>query len=306
VTKGPLLIPLPGNRAFARAVAAALPAQVGRAAFRRFPDGESLVRVVCDVRDRDVAFVASLVHPDTKLVRLTLAAGTARDLGARSVGLIAPYLAYLRQDAQFRPGEGVSARHVAALLSGTFDWLVTVDPHLHRISALTDVFAIPAQAVDSAPALAAWVRDNVASPVVVSPDEEGGPRAEAVAKAAGAPHLVLRKTRHGDHHVEIAAKGLRGLRRRTPVLVDDIVSTAGTMAESAVLLRHEGLGEPVCLAVHALFVRGATERLRAAGVGRVVSCNTVRHPTNAIDVAPLVAAAAGDGVRNLGHSLGKR
>ena len=291
----PLLIPLPGNYGFAKRLAAWLGAELGAAEFRRFPDGESLVRIATPVAGRSVAFVCTLARPDSKTVRLLLAAGAARDEGAVRVGLVAPYLAYMRQDSRFRPGESVSARHFARTLSATFDWLVTVDPHLHRLAGLDDVYRVPARSVRSAPVLAEWVRRNVVSPLVVGPDEESSPLVEGVAAAVDAPWVAARKVRRGDHDVEVSVPELAQWRGRTPVVVDDIVSTGSTMVQAAERLHAAGFATPICLAVHAIFAGDAAARLRAAGYSRVLTCNTVRHETNAMDVTESVA----DAVREL-------
>ncbi|WP_231973447.1 ribose-phosphate pyrophosphokinase-like domain-containing protein [Variovorax sp. HW608] len=117
----PLLLALQGNDPMAGRLTAALSAEAGAAIVRRFPDGESYVRVESAVQGRQVAVVRTLDRPDDKLVSLLLLAAAARESGAASVGLIAPYLAYKRQDVRFRPGETVSARHLAAWLSSGID-----------------------------------------------------------------------------------------------------------------------------------------------------------------------------------------
>ncbi len=262
---------------------------------RRFPDGETYVRVRTPVRGRDVVVVCALDRADVRTVPLLLLAATARDLGARRVGLVAPYLGYMRQDARFGAGEGVTSAYFARLLSDAFDWLATVDPHLHRYSTLDAVYAIPAATVTAVPKIAAWIARSVSRPVIVGPDEESAQWAGAVAAAARLPCVVLAKIRRGDREVEISAPdGLRW-RDHTPVLVDDIISTGGTMTATARELRRARFPQPVCVGVHAVFADGADAALRRAGVARVVTCNTIAHPSNAIDVRDVLA----DGVRAL-------
>src|SRR6478672_10516794 len=147
----PLLIALPGNEDLATRIAKAMGAELGRAEFRHFPDGETYLRFLSDVSNREVVLVATLYRPDEKFLPLLFAAATARELGASRVGLIAPYLAYMRQDRRFHAGEAQAARVFAQEISRIADWLVTVDPHLHRIHALSDVYTIPASAVHAAP-----------------------------------------------------------------------------------------------------------------------------------------------------------
>jgi len=286
-----LLLPFPGCDAFAARLVARGAGRLVVAQLRSFPDGETHVRLRDDVTGGDVAIVASLDRPDEKLARLLLLAATARDLGARRVGLVAPYLAYLRQDARFEPGDGITSVYFARLLSAAFDWLVTVDPHLHRWPTLAAIYSIPTSVAPAAPAIAAWIRAEVAGPLVIGPDAESEPWARGVAAAAGAPHAVASKVRHGDRDVEVELPDLARWRGRTPVIVDDIASTARTQAAVVRRLRSDGWAPPVCIAVHALFSGDAEATLRAAGAGRIATCDTVVHPTNAIDVSGAVAAA---------------
>jgi ribose-phosphate pyrophosphokinase len=259
-----------------------------------FPDGECRVRVEAPLAGEDVVMVCTLDRPDPKLLPLLFAVQAARDRGARRVRLVAPYLCYMRQDRAFHPGEAVSAQIVARLLDREIDGLVTVDPHLHRIPRLDTLYDIPTRVVRAAPLVAAWIRAHVHDPVIVGPDEESAQWAEEVARGAGAPSTVLRKVRRDDRDVEVSIPELDQWPGRTPVLVDDIVSTAHTLAAAAAHLLAVGAPAPVCVIVHALFAPGADTVLHASGVARVVSCNTVPHATNALDVTGAVAQALTD------------
>ncbi len=287
----PLLLALPGSEAIAGSLAAALAAEYGHSEIRQFPDGETYLRLDADIKARDVIIVCSLDRPDPKFLPLIFMAETARELGARSVGLICPYLAYMRQDTRFKPGEAVTSAYFATALGRHFDWLATVDPHLHRYRNLAEIYAIPAAAVHAGPAIAAWVRDNVPMPLIVGPDSESAQWVEAVAHEAGAPWIVLEKHRHGDRDVEISVPDMRPWRGRTPVLVDDIISTAHTLIETTRGLRAAGATEIIVAGVHGLFAGQAYDELGAAGVRKIVTCNTVLHPSNAIDITALLASA---------------
>jgi ribose-phosphate pyrophosphokinase len=289
-----VLFPLPGNEMFAASVAKALSCELGDLETRLFPDGESYVRLLAPVKDRDVALVCTLHKPDDKLIRLYLAASTARELGARRIGLIAPYLAYMRQDSHFKSGEGAASQHMARFLSGTFDWLVAVDPHLHRHHSLDEIYSIPSRVVQSAPMIASWIRENVTHPVVIGPDAESEQWAAKVARAVGCQHAILQKTRYGDRDVEVTAPQTAGWEHMTPVIVDDIASTGKTMIAAIQHLRAAGLPAPVCIAVHGVFADGALDDMRAAGAGRIVTCNTITHPSNAIALEEAVASAASE------------
>uniref|UniRef100_UPI003F494A04 ribose-phosphate diphosphokinase n=1 Tax=Cupriavidus yeoncheonensis TaxID=1462994 RepID=UPI003F494A04 len=285
----PVVLTMPGNERQAAALCALLQAKTGKAIVRHFPDGESAVRLQEDLWGRDVMILCTLDHPDAKLLPLLWLAAAARENGAARIGLVAPYLPYKRQDNIFAPGEIVSARHFAALLCDHFDWLVTVDPHLHRIANLSDIFSIPAVAVHAATAIARWIRANVPAPLIVGPDEESRQWVEDIASRCQAMSVVLEKQRTGDTTVRIVARGLPRADDRTPVLVDDIVSTGRTMQEAARRLCELGFRRPLCVAVHALFAGSAYGELRALATD-VVSCDTIGHPSNRIAIAELLAA----------------
>jgi ribose-phosphate pyrophosphokinase len=283
-----VLVPMPGNEAMAAEIAAGLGADVGMVETRHFPDGETYLRLKTDVSGRTVAIVCTLAEPDDKFLPLSFAAATARELGAAQVGLIAPYLAYMRQDKRFNEGEAITSRYFARLISSEFDWLVTVDPHLHRFGSLDEIYAMPNRTVHADSALSAWIRNNVQRPLVVGPDSESEQWAASVAAGANCPHIVLRKTRHGDRDVEIVIPEISAWKDRTPVLDDDIASSARTMIEACRQLVSAGLPPPVCIAIHALFAPDAYEMLRGVAA-RVVTTNTVTHQTSEIDVSSLIA-----------------
>lgn len=287
----PVICALPGNEEFAAGLREALRAEALGLEFRRFPDGESYLRFAGDCRGRDVALVCTLGNPDAKVPALLFAARTARELGAARVGLVAPYLAYMRQDRRFNEGEAVTSVHFAALVCDAFEWLVTVDPHLHRRSSLGEIYSIPAANVASAPALAQWVARNVERPLIVGPDSESEQWAAEVAAACSAPYAVMQKTRLGDRSVRIEAPPLGRWSGRRPVLIDDIVSSARTMALAVRKVREAGLESPVCLGVHGIFSSDALQLLQQAGASRIVTTNTIAHETNGIDVSGLVAEA---------------
>ena len=287
-----LYLPMPGNELMAQSLASRAQGELGALKTRRFPDGEAYVRLLSEVRGKEVDVVCTLARPDTQVISLIFAAETARELGAQSVSLIAPYLAYMRQDKRFNDGEAISSVHFARLLSRSFDRLVTVDPHLHRRRDLSEIFTIPTRVEHAAPLLADWIRDNVTSALVIGPDIESEQWVAAVAERAGAaPYVVSTKTRLGDRNVRVDVPDLSAWRDRRPVLIDDIVSSGRTMIETARELAARGMGKPVCLAVHALFADDSYAELLTLSE-RVVSTDTIPHASNAVSVAELIAPGA--------------
>jgi ribose-phosphate pyrophosphokinase len=290
-----LLIALPGNEALGRRLAEILDAAPAEIETHKFPDGETYVRFRDEIRGRRIILLCTLDHPDDKFLPLAFAAATARDLGAINVGLVCPYLAYMRQDRRFKPGEAVTSSCFAGLLSAQVDWLVTVDPHLHRRDSLSELYGVPAEVVHAAPLLSRWIGQEVERPLLIGPDSESAQWVSAVAKGIGAPSVVLDKVRRGDRDVEVTVPEVARWSGHTPVLVDDIVSTARTMIAAVGHLKEAGMRPPCCVAVHGIFAGSAYKDLRAAGAAKIATCNTVLHETNAIDVTELLA----EGVRKL-------
>lgn len=285
----PLLLCFPGNELLTEALQAELPSEQAALELHHFPDGETLVKLPVSVQGRQVILVCSLDRPDTKLAPLLFAADTARELGAATVGLLAPYLCYMRQDKRFHSGEAITSRTFAATLSRHLDFLVTVDPHLHRYASLAELYTIPALAVSSASAIATWVHREVTNPLLIGPDEESAQWVKAIAAFTGMPHTVLTKIRHDDFNVEVSVPDAGRWGSHTPVLVDDIVSSAHTMIAAIGSLKKAGLAAPVCIGVHGIFAGMAYEELQAAGAARIATCNCVPHPSNCINVMPAVA-----------------
>lgn len=286
----PLLFCFPDDLRMAHDLARGVDADIGAIEWRRFPDRESLITLDGACAGRDVVIVCTLNDPDTKALPLYFCAATARDLGARRVGLVAPYLGYMRQDERFRPGQSRSAAGFARLLSSSFDWIVTVDPHLHRIASLAEIFSVRATAVSAMPAVSRWIAANVAKPVIVGPDSESAQWVERVARSLDAPSLVLTKIRRGDRDVTVSAIDPALVRGRNPVILDDIASSGHTLAEALRGFAAIDRQGATCVVVHALLDQAGLAMLRDAGAERVVSTNTITHVTNLIDVVPLLAA----------------
>lgn len=292
-----LVLPLPGNEIFATRLASQCDSELGRVEARRFPDGESYVRLHGNPSGRPVDLVCTLSQPDSQFLSLIFAAETARDLGASEVNLIAPYLAYMRQDKRFHEGECVTSLSFAKLISGVFDSMVTIDPHLHRHPQLSGLYTIPTATLHAAPLLADWIAQNIKDPLIIGPDEESEQWAGAIAKRIGAPHKVLHKTRFGDRSVDIEVPDLSEFMDRTPVLVDDIASSGKTLAVAARKLVAQGLRKPECVVVHALFADDAWNELVPL-FSRITSTEAVPHLSNGIKLTPLFAEAIVKGLKD--------
>lgn len=280
---------LAGNENLTQKLVNKTNAEVGVSTIRKFPDGESYIRILSNVKNKNVVLVCTLHEPDDKLLPLYFLSQTAKSLGAKKVCLVAPYLAYMRQDKVFNPGEGVTSTYFGKLISEFADGLITIDPHLHRIKSLSKVYHIPNTVIHAADAISKWIKENVKNPVLIGPDAESVQWVSRVAKNAGAPYTVLKKIRHSDSDVEVSIPDVENYKNATPVLVDDIISTAHTMMETIKHLKIEGMKPPVCIGIHAVFSKNAYQELLSCGVKKIVTCNTIPHPSNTIDLSNVLA-----------------
>ncbi|KPF45352.1 phosphoribosylpyrophosphate synthetase [beta proteobacterium AAP121] len=284
------LLAFDDDTALAPALARALGCPWAPVQRHRFPDGETRLRLPPALPPQ-VVVLCGLQNPNAKLTELLLAAAGARELGARQLLLVSPYLAYMRQDLAFTPGEVVSQRHLGALLAAAFEAVVTVDPHLHRVATLDEV--LPGRrglALSAAPLLGAHVARHVPGALLVAPDEEAGQWVRAAAQAAGLAHAVCRKQRHGDREVEVVLPDV-DVSGRAVVLLDDVASTGRTLIAAARGALGAGAISVDVAVTHALFVGAAAAEVQAAGVRHVWSSDCVPHASNAVSVAPLLAEA---------------
>lgn len=256
----------------------------------RFPDGEFKLRLLPALPGR-VVLLRTLVQPNEKLVELLLAARTARALGTRHLTLVAPYLAYMRQDMAFLPGEAVSQRIIGEFLASLFDAIVTVDPHLHRIAALQDAVPVhQAIVLSGAPLLGELIAQRRPHALLIGPDGESAQWVAQAAARHGLDHAVCQKLRHGDTAVDIVLPPVN-VQGRAVVLLDDVLSSGHTVARAAQLLRAAGAASVDVAVTHALFAGDALQVIRDAGVAEVWSTDCIAHPSNAVSMAPAIAGA---------------
>jgi len=290
MTSLPVLLCFDEDLVAAQRIAQAAGLSVSRIDRHRFPDGELKLRLPPHLPDR-VVVLRTLDQPDEKLIELLLVARTARQLGAKHLTLVAPYLAYMRQDMAFQPGEVVSQLIIGRFLADLFDGVITVDPHLHRISTLEE--AVPTSSaivLSGAPLLSDLIATKRQQPLLIGPDEESGQWLAQAAQRHGFEYGVCHKTRHGDRNVEIVLPPLL-VKGRAVVLIDDVASSGHTLAGAARLLIAAGAASVDVAVTHALFAGDALQVIQSAGVGEVWSTDCITHPSNAVSMAPAIAAA---------------
>jgi ribose-phosphate pyrophosphokinase len=228
------------------------------------------------------------------LLALLFASEALRRGGAKRLVLVVPYLCYMRQDAAFHEGEAVSQKVIGRLLASAVDRLITVDAHLHRTKDIHDIFpGIEADNLSAMPAIADGLRAGGFDPntVVVGPDEESQAWVSDLAARLGAQPAVARKTRRGDRSVEITFVDPGLFAGRPALLVDDIVSSGGTLMTCAKALQAAGATTVDAVVTHALFAPELAARLFEAGIRSVKSTDSIRHPSNAIALDAVLGGA---------------
>lgn len=256
----------------------------------RFPDGESKLTLP-DTLPETAILCRSLDHPNDKLIELLLAARTAREHGVKHLTLVAPYLCYMRQDIAFHPGEAVSQRIIGRFLADLFDRVITVDPHLHRITRLEQ--AIPGReaiSLGTAEVMREFLLSNTTRPLLVGPDGESEQWVRAIAEPAGLDYAVATKERLGDREVRISLPE-HDYHQHEVILVDDMISTGRTLINVARQLKRQGAEVIHCLITHALFCDDVTQALHDAGIEHIWSSDSISHPSNAVILTALLAGA---------------
>ena len=283
------LLGFPDYATEARKLAGLLGLAYVQVEIHRFPDGESKL-VLPTALPEQLVICQTLDRPNEKLVELLLAAAAAREMGAKSIILVAPYLCYMRQDKAFRPGEVVSQRIVGAFLADHFDAVITVDAHLHRISQLSQ--AIPLQQalnLNATETMGHFLRNCGQQTLLVGPDAESDQWVAAIAAHARLDYCIAHKHRRGDRDVDIKLPEY-DFAGRDIVLIDDVASTGHTLEKAATALLQRNAASVSVLVTHALFVDDACCRLERAGVDNIWSCDSIPHPTNRLSLGPLLAA----------------
>ena len=252
-----------------------------------FPDKESLVTLPAK-KYQHVIFCLSLDYPNNKLIELFLAAKSARQQGVKRLTLVAPYLCYMRQDKSFHTGETISQQIIGQWFNELFDDLVTIDPHLHRISSLDNVIPDTNNiVVTAAPLLGDFVSSLKKNVFLMGPDEESLQWVEQVADINNSRYAVASKIRHSDSHVSIQLPE-KNYQNLHVILVDDVISTGHTVAQTSIKLYQAGASQVDVLVTHALFSKDAVEILEKANIKSIYSSDSIPHKTNCIYLADLL------------------
>lgn len=291
MTKKPVVFDIFNESFYSNKICEALDYTLGKSIIHEFPDEEILVKIDTPVKDKTVIIIASLNKPNNKVVPLVFMANTLKDLGASKIILIAPYLAYMRQDKQFHENEGVTSKYFANLLSTYFDQIIAIDPHLHRCRSLDKIFSIPTILLHATHSIADWIINHIEKPLLIGPDKESKQWIEEIAAITKAPYLITEKIRTSDTTVSTTIPQFELYPYHTPVIIDDIISTGMTMIETIRHIQSKEIQSIYCIGIHAIFAKNAYQALLQMGVKNIITCNTVKHATNKIDLSYLIIQA---------------
>jgi ribose-phosphate pyrophosphokinase len=280
----------PASPDLAEKVAKRLGAQLVAAELRVFSDGESKIKIGKAGKN---CVVVQSTHPptDTHLMQALMMARKCADGGARDVCAVIPYLAYARQDRAFLEGEAVSIALVAKLLEAAgVRHVITVD--IHSQLAMSHFASV--QNVSSIPLLADYAASKLKlrRPIVVSPDAGGAERAKEFARHLKTDSVALKKSRdRTTGEVTVDEKLDADVSGRDAVLVDDMISSGGSIVKAAEMLRKKGAGKVYAMCAHALLIGDAAQKIKAAGVQDVIATNSVPGEYAKVDLSPAIADA---------------
>jgi len=255
-----------------------------------FPDGESFVRLPPSLPGH-VIVCRSLNQPNDKLIELLLCAKTARELGAKRLTLVAPYLCYMRQDFANQPGVAVSQGIIGKMLADLFDDVITVDPHLHRIASLDQAIPIKnAISLTAADEIGRFLKQKLDYALLLGPDSESEQWVAAIANKIGFDYCIAHKERRGDKQIEMILPDNDFL-NKSVVIIDDMASTGRTLGKAARLLQAAGAGDIYTVVTHPLFCDDAEAYILQAGIKTIWSTDSIDHPTSCIKLDALLADA---------------
>jgi ribose-phosphate pyrophosphokinase len=259
-------------------------------AVTKFPDNEQLIKFTTKILKNKKAILVQSFYGeiDSCLIEVMFAARTARELGASSVALMAPYFPYMRQDKMFTYGEVASIHVLGEILSKILDEIYILDPHLHREKTLGHIFTIPSHRLTANPLIVNYIKNWIKNPLIVGPDWESYKWARATAELIGCESTILLKERHTARNVDVKFQEKIDVKGKNIVLVDDMISTGNTLIKTIIALKKLGVEKVTCIAVHGIFVENALERLKKTGA-TILTTNSLPNKAARIDVSGLFA-----------------
>ncbi len=255
---------------------------------KKFPDGERYIRIKGELEDEVIVIQSTGYPQDENLVELFLILKNLKNMGAEKIKVVIPYFGYARQDKQFKGGEAVSAKIIAEILEAAgASQIFSINLHQDHI---TEFFSVPAYNLSAMPLIADYIKDFLDDPIIIAPDEGALKHAKEVAGVIGCRYDYLEKQRISPKIVETKPKSI-DIKGMQAVIIDDIISTGGTIVGASSILERQGAEKIVVACVHAVLVEDALLRIFTTGVDDVVATDTLSSDVSVISVAPLIADA---------------
>lgn len=255
---------------------------------KKFPDGERYIRIKGELEDEVIVIQSTGYPQDENLIELFLILKNLKNMGAEKIKIVIPYFGYARQDKQFKGGEAVSAKIIAEILEAAgASQIFSINLHQDHI---TEFFSVPAYNLSAMPLIADYIKDFLDDPIIIAPDEGALKHAKEVAGVIGCRYDYLEKQRISPKIVETKPKSI-DIKGMQAVIIDDIISTGGTIVGASNILERQGAEKIVVACVHAVLVEDALLRIFTTGVDDVVATDTLSSDVSVISVAPLIADA---------------
>lgn len=250
---------------------------------KRFPDAELYIRILDNIKNEHIVIVQT-TYPDQNLVELFLLQNAAKEAGAKKITVVIPYYGYARQDTLFQTGEAISAKGIAELISVNADLVITVDPHKEHI---LDFFTTTAKSCTAVPEIANYLKQKNLD-LILAPDKGALNKVKQASNIVGCDFDYMEKTRIDGKTVEIKPKNL-DVQNKNVGIIDDIISTGGTMAKSIKELKIQGAKKVYVSCTHGLFAGDAITKLSQSGCDEIIATDTIISEYSTVKVAPSIA-----------------
>ncbi len=285
-----LIIGCSNSKKLAKSISSILKVKYSELTVKHFPDKELYIKFEAEVKNEEVVLVQTLKPANEAILEIILACNTAKELGAKKVTLVVPYLAYIRQDKRFNTGEVVSSKIIGKLLS-CFDKIITIDPHLHRFKSLNEMFNTKTEKLTANELIKEYIKKSYKNPVIIGPDEESYQWAKEVADAVGANAAILKKQRFSATKVKEVLESPIDVKNKDVVIIDDILSTGKTILEAIKHIKNHKPKSINVIAVHGVFADEVTHKKIKASTNSLITTNTIENPHAKIDVSLLITKA---------------
>lgn len=283
-----LIIGCSNSKQLAKSIAKKLKANYSDLTVKHFPDGELYIKFEENLKNKEVVLVQTFHPPNEAILEVILAGYTAKELGAKKLTLVVPYLAYIRQDKRFNSGEAVSSKIIGKLLN-IFDEIITIDPHLHRFKSLKEVFHTKTIKLTANELIKDYIKKNYKNPIIIGPDEESYQWAREIAVDIKANAAILKKTRLSPTNVKIELKSPIEIKGKDIVIIDDILSTGKTILETINHLKNQKPKSINVIAIHGVFSDINTYKKIKQSAKNIATTNTIENMHSKIDVSELIA-----------------